>query len=143
MPTTSAAISTPAGFAPAYAVGYSDSSGQLALVSNAAPLPVATSAPAPVALSGAATASQVAGPFSPTAGRVIVVTLDGVWDGTVRLLRSTDGGATKVPLRVGGANWAEYTQPGCEQAWTETEEGTSFYLDIALNSGAVDYRVSQ
>jgi hypothetical protein len=66
-----------------------------------------------------------------------------VWDGTVRLLRSTDGGATKVPLRVGGASWAEYTQPGCEQAWTETEEGTSFYLDIALNSGTIDYRVSQ
>jgi hypothetical protein len=133
MPTTSAAISTPAGFAPAYAIGYSDLSGRLALVSNAAPLPVATLAPAPIALSGAATASQIAGPFAATAGRVIVVTLDGVWDGTVRLLRSTDG----------GASWAEYTQPGCEQAWTETEEGTSFYLDIALNSGTIDYRVSQ
>jgi hypothetical protein len=48
-----------------------------------------------------------------------------------------------VPLRVGGSAWAEYADPGCEQAWTESEEGVSFYLDIALNSGTVAYRVSQ
>jgi hypothetical protein len=59
------------------------------------------------------------------------------------LLRSTDGGSTMLPLRAGGGAWAEYTAPGCEQAWTESEEGVSFYLDIALNSGTVAYRVSQ
>jgi len=140
---TSPSISVPAGFAPACAVGYSDSGGGLALVSGATPLPVAMSAPAPAPLSGLSTVSAVAGPFVPTPGRVIVVTLDGEWDGTVRLLRSTDGGLTKARLRVGGGTWGEYTASGCEQAWTETEEGTSFYLDIALNSGAVAYRVSQ
>lgn len=143
MSITSTAITTPAGFAPAYAVGYSDPNGQLALVSDAAPLPVATSAPAPVALAGDAAVSLVAGPFEATAGRTILVTLDGQWTGTVRLLRSTDGGATKIPLRVGGAAWGEYTESGCEQAWTETEEGVSFYLDIALTSGTLAYRVSQ
>ncbi len=143
MTTTSAAISTPAGFAPAYAVGYSGANGLLALVSDAAPLPVATSAPAPLALSGEAAASETVGPFAATAGRVIVISLDGAWDGTVQLLRSTDGGTTKIPLRVGGTVWAQYTEPGCEQAWTETEEGVSFYLDIALNSGTVAYRLSQ
>jgi len=143
MPVTAPAISTPAGFAPAYAVGFSDPTGQLALVSDAAPLPVATAAPPPAALVGLSSASEVVGPFSPTVGRVILVTLDGEWDGTVRLLRSTDGGATKLPLRAGGASWAEYTQPGCEQAWTVTEAGATFYLDIALNSGTVAYRVSQ
>jgi len=140
---TATAITTPAGFAPAYAVGYSDSTGRLALVSDAAPLPVVTSAPAPAALEGEAATTEVAGPFNATAGRVIVVTLSGEWDGTVRLLRSTDAGVTKVPLRVGGAAWGEFSDAGCEQAWTETEEGTSFYLDIALNSGSVNYRVSQ
>lgn len=143
MPVTSTAISTPAGFAPAYAVGFSDPDGRLALVSSVSPLPVATSAPAPAALSGEAAASQTAGPFAATAGRVIVVSLDGVWQGTVQLLRSTDGGTTKAPLRVGGSAWAQYTTPGCEQAWTETEEGVTFYLDIVLNSGTVTYRVSQ
>ncbi|MBO0748802.1 MAG: hypothetical protein J2O44_00010 [Porphyrobacter sp.] len=140
---TSAAISIPAGFAPAYAVGYSDAGGQLALVSDAAPLPVAMSAPAPAPLVGQSAASELIGPFNATSGRVIVVTLDGEWAGTVRLLRSTDGGLTRAPLRVGGSAWAEYTESGCEQAWTETEEGASFYLDIALDSGAVSYRVSQ
>jgi hypothetical protein len=88
-------------------------------------------------------ASEVAGPFEATPARVIVVTLDGEWNGTVRLLRSTDGGLTKVPLRAGGLPWAEYSEPGTEQAWLETEEGTGFYLDMALNSGTVVYRVSQ
>lgn len=139
----SPSISVPAGFAPAYALGYADAGGQLALVSDATPLPVATAAPAPAPLTGQSAASELVGPFEPTPGRAIVVTLDGEFDGTVRLLRSTDDGLTKVPLRVGGSAWAEYTGPGCEQAWSETEEGTSFYLDIALASGTVAYRVSQ
>lgn len=139
----SPSISVPAGFAPAYALGYADAGGQLALVSDATPLPVATAAPAPAPLTGQSAASELVGPFEPTPGRAIVVTLDGEFDGTVRLLRSTDDGLTKVPLRVGGSAWAEYTAPGCEQAWSETEEGTSFYLDIALASGTVAYRVSQ
>jgi len=136
-------ISVPAGFAPAVAVGFSDADGQLALASNAAPLPVATVAPAPAPLTGESTASEVVGPFDATGGRVVVVALDGEWSGTVRLLRSTDGGATRMPLRVGGSAWAEYTASGCEQAWSETEDGASFYLDVALASGAVTYRVSQ
>ena len=140
---TSTTIAVPAGFAPAYAVGFAHDDGQLALVSNAAPLPVSTSAPAPAPLAGQAVASQLAGPFNPTVGRVILVMLSGDWTGTVRLLRSTDGGATQVPLRVGGATWGEFSQSGCEQAWFETEEGASFYLDVALDSGTLDYRVSQ
>ena len=140
---TSTSIAVPAGFAPAYAVGFSDTGGQFALVSDTAPLPVAMAAPAPSPLTGQSSASEVDGPFEPTPGRVIVVTLDGEWDGAVQLLRSTDGGLTKVPLRVGGAVWGEFDAPGCEQAWNETEHGASFYLAIALNSGTVAYRVSQ
>lgn len=136
-------ISVPAGFAPAYALGYADTNGQLALVSNSAPLPVTTSAPAPTPLVGQTGASDVIGPFSATPGRPIVVELAGDWAGTVRLLRSTDGGVTRLPLRVGGARWGEYSESGCEQAWTETEDGVAFYLDVALSSGAVAYRVSQ
>jgi hypothetical protein len=140
---TSHSISVPAGFAPAYAVGYADAAGGLALVSGTAPLPVAMAAPPPSPVLGEAAGSQMVGPFNATVGRVLVVTLGGEWIGTVRLLRSIDGGATFAPLRVGGAAWAEYTEPGCEQAWIVTEEGASFYLDIALESGSVSYRVSQ
>ena len=140
---TAPSISVPAGFAPVYAVGYSDLDGALALASYAAPLPVAMSAPAPNPLVGETTLSGTVGPFAAVTGRAILVTLDGDWQGTVRLLRSIDGGATKLALRVGGEAWSEYTSPGCEQAWSETEEGASFYLDIALDSGAVVYRVSQ
>jgi hypothetical protein len=140
---TSPPISVPAGFAPVYAVGFSDIGGKLALVSDVEPLPVTMAAPAPAPLAGQASASEVAGPFEATPARVIVVTLDGEWNGTVRLLRSTDGGLTKVPLRAGGLPWAEYSEPGTEQAWLETEEGASFYLDILLTSGSLTYRVSQ
>jgi hypothetical protein len=143
MPVTSPSISVPAGFAPAYAVGFSDTDGQLALVSDVAPLPVATALPAPAPLTGQSSASEMAGPFEATPGRVVVVTLGGQWDGTVRLLRSSDGGLTKVPLRAGGLPWAEYSQPGTEQAWLESEEGASFYLDIELTGGNLTYRVSQ
>ena len=143
MTSPTPSISVPAGFAPAYAVGYSAPDGALAIASHAAPLPVSTSAPAPTPLAGEAAASEVAGPFEATAGRTINVALDGEWTGTVRLLRSTDGGLTRAPLRVGGASWGKFTESGCEQAWSETEDGASFYLDIELTSGAVIYRVSQ
>jgi hypothetical protein len=133
----------PAGYAPAFALGFADATHNLNIVSDGLRLPVAFAAPPQAPLAGETGNSIVAGPFAATAGRVITVTLDGTWDGMVRLLRSTDGGVTMVPLRVGGSAWAEYTDPGCEQAWTESEEGVSFYLDIALNSGTVAYRVSQ
>jgi len=143
MPSPAPSISVPAGFAPAYAVGYSGADGQLALVSGAEPLPVATAGAAPAPLVGQATVSGIVGPFAATAGRVVLVTLEGEWDGAVRLLRSIDGGVTLIPLRVAGSAWGEFFASGCEQAWSETEDGVSFYLDITLVSGSVGYRVSQ
>lgn len=136
-------ISAPAGYAPTFALGFADPDVNLSLVSDGRRLPVAVAAPAPAPLVGEASASTLTGPFAATAGRVVTVSLDGEWQGTVRLLRSTDGGVSQSPLRVAGAAWAEYTSSGCEQAWSETEEGASFYLDIALTSGSVTYRVSQ
>jgi hypothetical protein len=136
-------ISAPAGYAPTFALGYADRDVNLSLVSDERPLPVAVAAPALEPLSGTTSVSTVAGPFAATAGRVVTISLDGEWQGTVRLLRSTDGGISRSPLRVAGASWAEFTASGCEQAWNETEEGVSFYLDIALASGTVAYRVSQ
>jgi len=136
-------ISAPAGFAPIFALGFADSDVNLSLVSDGMRLPVAIASPAPSPLSGETSVSTLAGPFAATAGRVVTVALDGDWQGAVRLLRSTDAGVSLTPLRVAGASWAEYTSSGCEQAWSETEEGVSFFLDIALTSGSLSYRVSQ
>lgn len=135
-------IHTPAGYASANAIGYAGSAETLVLVSEASPLPVASVAAAPAPLAGQSATPGIVGPFEAVAGRIVTVTLRGVWEGRVSLHRSTDG-TTLTPLRVAGEAWGEYDQPGCEQAWLETEDGVSFFLDIQLTSGLVDYRVSQ
>jgi hypothetical protein len=136
-------IETPAGYAPAYAIGFADPAQNLILVSEADRLPVAFLPPPPDALVGQAAASAQVGPFEAVPGRIVSVTLRGSWEGTVSLLRSTDGGATLSPLRVAGQPWGQFTAPGCEQVWLETEDGASFFLDVQLVSGTLDYRVSQ
>lgn len=136
-------ITVPAGYAPAYAIGFEGAAGQLVLVGQVERMPVATSAPAPAEFSGATSVSTIVGPFDAVADRIVSVTLGGVWEGTVRLLRSTDGGVTQDELRVAGMPWAVYTTAGCEQAWLETEDNASFYLDVQLASGTLAYKVSQ
>ncbi|MXO60756.1 hypothetical protein GRI89_14530 [Altererythrobacter salegens] len=136
-------IHTPAGYAPAFALGYSGSDSAFALVSDGERLPVAVAAPPPPPFEGQAAASQVAGPFAAIAGRAISVSLGGTWYGTATLQRSNDGVATRQVLRVAGQQWATYSASGCEQAWLETEDGATFYLDIELTSGTLAYRVSQ
>ena len=135
-------IHTPAGYASANAIGYAGSAENLVLVSEASPLPVASTPAAPPALVGYSASPGVVGPFEAVAGRIVSVTLRGVWQGKVCLRRSTDG-TTLVPLRVAGEAWGEYDRPGCEQAWLETEDGVSYFLELQLVSGVVDYRVSQ
>jgi hypothetical protein len=147
-------VKLPAGYAPAFAVGYADASGNLVLAGPGDPLPVTLdsgtievqaveSAPPPAPLSGSASASGLAGPFAPVAGRAVTLALSGSWDGTVQLTRSTDEGATRLPLTAGGLPWGVYTANACEQAWFESEEGAELYLEIALASGEVDYRIAQ
>ena len=105
-------LQTPAGFAPAFALGLDDGTGHLALVSDARPLPVMSlsasnsgPAAAPQPLAGETSVSVRVGPFAPAPGRTIVLTLSGEWEGTVRLLRSVDNGVTCHPLTLAGAPW--------------------------------------
>lgn len=138
-------ISTPAGYAPAFAIGYSDA-GSLAMVDSGRPLPVLTQ-PAPVSvpapLQGTATGTAQPGPFVPVARRPIMLTLSGTWQGRVKVLRSVDGGTTRLPLTLGGVAWADFTTTACEPIWIEEEAGTSLYLDVALTSGSLAYRLAQ
>lgn len=138
-------VAAPARFVPAQAIAFGTAGTNAIGVSNATPLPVQTIMPPSTShpLTGTANVSVVAGPFMPDTGRAIWATLTGEWDGLVRLLRSVDGGATRLPLTVGGANWAEFSGNANEPVGIESEAGASYYLDIVLNSGTLGYRVSQ
>jgi len=138
-------ISTPAGYAPAFAIGYADAQAKLTTVTATEPLPVTVTnaAAAPEAVTGQTSTAAVVGPFSAAPGLPVSVALSGTWTGTAQLLRSTDGGTTKLPLRIGGSTWGTFSEPGVEQVWVDSETGVSFYLDIAPASGTITYRVSQ
>lgn len=110
------------------------------------PLPVTQAALAPAAslsVSGATATSQTIGPFVPVLGRQIWLTLSGTWAGRVQLLRSTDGGATKLPLTVAGQSWAVFTGPANEPVVEETVSNASYFLAVTLNSGTLTYQVTQ
>lgn len=147
-------ISLPAGYAPAFAIGYSGPTGDLAVVDGATPLPVALSAStvlsvqqasvtAPAALEGSATAALLTGPFTPQAGRPVMITLSGTWQGQVQVQRSADAGATRHKLTAAGLPWGNYTGNACEVVWIENEDAARLYLDIAVTSGTLTYRIAQ
>ena len=137
-------ISSPASYVAPTAVGFADSAGNLVLGSDDTPLPTgAARAEVPAALSGQASQPFVAGPFAPLADAPIHLELAGGWTGRVDLLRSSDGGTTRRGLTAGGMPWASFTGNVNEAVWQEGERGVSFYLDIAIDTGTVSYRVSQ
>ena len=138
-------ISFPAAFAPVTAVAYGSLGSDATCVDSAHPLPVTVkqAATASTALTGTASASGDAGPFAPELGRAIVLTTSGTWTGTVQLLRSTDGGTTKLPLTVGGISWAAFTANCNEPVWVEADADATFYLALTVVSGTIAYRVSQ
>ena len=140
-------IESPAKYATSFAVGFSDTAGDLALVTSSTPLPVTLQAsalaPPPPPLSGTASASGLIGPFSAVPGVPIHLQLGGIWSGRVSLVRSVDGGATTSALTLGGSRWASFTASVNEPVWEDSDSSATFYLDITLASGAVAYRVSQ
>jgi hypothetical protein len=153
MPSTKP-ISLPAGFAPAFAIGFSDQSGELAIVDTGKPLPVSLPTDTPIAvqpvspvapapLEGEASADTLAGPFVPVAGKPVVLTLGGSWEGSVQVERSTDAGATRHGLTAAGNPWGNYTGNACEIVWAEEEACAELYLDIVIASGTLEYRIAQ
>ena len=141
-------ISFPGRFAPGVALAYADAAGSALQVSSATPLPVAvvsggSTGAVPPALSGTTAVALTAGPFAPLAARALVLALTGTWTGTVKLLRSTDGGVTRLPLSMGGAPHAVFAANVCEPVWEESEAAATFYLQLDPASGAVAYRLAQ
>jgi len=58
------------------------------------------------------------------------------------VLRSTDGGTTRLPLTAGGLPWASFTGNCNEIVITATDSAT-YYLAFQISSGTVTYRVGQ
>jgi len=104
---------------------------------------IAVSPAAPTTLTGFANAPMLAGPFSPTPGRPIHLTLSGTWQGMITLLRSADEGVSKHPLTIGGRSWGRFTGNVCEPVWEEQVDATRLFLAIDLESGQVDYELAQ
>lgn len=142
MPSTP--LQTPGRFVAPVAVSFANPAGDSEVVSGANPLPVyaAPLAP-PAALAGLATASGVFGPFAPRLGQPVMLALSGTWSGTVRVLRSTDGGATKLALTALGQPYGIYTANLCEAVWEDGEAGAALYLDVTIAGGALTYRMGQ
>lgn len=142
MPTSP--LKTPAGYVPQMAISFANSIGDADLVSITNPIPIQeqpfVAAPA---LSGTASASGQIGPFQPRAGRAIVLTLSGNWAGTVKLLRSVNGGTTKLPVTALGLPYGVFTGNVCEPIWEESESAALLYLDVTLTSGTLSYRMGQ
>lgn len=138
-------ISVPAGYAPAFAIGFAASSGgDLSIVEPSRPLPVTSvQPPASSPLTGTVQAQTTAGPFIPAAARPVFLTLAGLWQGNVIIARSTDGGATLQPLTLAGEPWPSFTSNACEAVWEEYEAGAALYLIADVTSGSLQYRLSQ
>lgn len=137
-------IQLPAGFAPAFALGYSDENGDFVLAKASAPFPVTTGDRArPAPLEGSASASTLAGPFTPVSGISVMLELTGTWTGSVQLQRSSNNGATLQDVTLAGSQWDNYAANVCEPVWDESEPGAELYLAITIDSGTLNYRVSQ
>ena len=139
-------IFSPGPYVPQHAVAFAAGDGTASTVSWANRLPVdtgssvaATSSP----LAGTASASTLAGPFTPQPGRVITLGLSGSWAGNVQVPRATDGGVTRLPLTAGGVACANFTGNACEPVSDATDAAATFYLAITLTSGALTYRMVQ
>lgn len=145
MPSSNMAILAPAGYAPVTAFAFDDGSGGALVVQRSRPLPTmpVIAAAISVPLVGSTAATGRFGPFVPELGRDLWITVSGVWAGTVRLLRSIDGGATKQGLTIAGDPWAVFTANANEAIGGESDASATYYLDLVLTSGTLTYRVAQ
>ena len=90
-------------------------------------------------LPGAAAASRLEGESG-----AITVTLAGEWRGTVSVLRSSDGGATRQPLTfVDGSAKGVWSGNVNTAIGEESVAGARYYLQFARVSGTLSFRVEQ
>lgn len=96
---------------------------------------------APVA--AAKTDASCTGAFTPLAGRAFNVSGWGTFVATWQLVRSFDGGVTKLPITAAGTQLYVWTAPASEEA-EELEYGVSYYVCVtSYTSGTLNIRISQ
>lgn len=139
-------IVAPSTIVPPSGQAFARADGSTAVVSPSDPLPTTPGPLGPsgvTALTGTSTGAQTVGPFVPVLGRPITLALAASsWPGgNVQLLRSTDGGVTKLPLTPAGVTIGTYSGPGADSPWIETESGATYYL--SLPGSGITYRVAQ
>ena len=151
---TSLSIQTPGPYIPAVAIDFAAPDGTSTHVSAAAPLPTSgrnDGLTTSTALAGiiADTAVHLVGPFVPQVGRDIWVTINATSaTGNAQLLRSTDGGTTRLGLTAGGNAWASWVFTATtgaivnEQVLTASD-GATYYLAITLAGGSASWRIGQ
>lgn len=103
-------------------------------------VPAATSTP----IQGTVTGNSSTEAFTPQLGRDMYITLSGTWTGTVRVQRSTDGGATWNNITIGGGQpWGLYTTNADEVVDTPTDGDATYRLGYNVSTGSVTYRLGQ
>lgn len=90
------------------------------------------------------------GPFTPQLARDIWVTIVGTGaSGTAQLLRSTDGGTTKLGITTNGEPWALWSFSSLtgsvvnEATASESSTSATYYLTVTLTAGSVTCSVYQ
>jgi hypothetical protein len=123
--------------------------GNAALSLLTAPFVAATAAPLTAAIGD--TAAHVLGPLLPQLNRPIWVTLNAMVQasGTAQLLRSTDGGTTRMAITRNSVVIGSFSFNAVagaivnEPVQIETDASATYYLAITLTSGTVSVRVAQ
>ena len=135
----------PAAYVPYHALAFTGLSDEALAVGSQQPLPVTATfgLAASTPLAGTLSASAIVGPFEPELGRAIWLTLSGSWSGSVTVKRSTDAGATRLPLTAGGLAWAAFSANANEPVAEESVAEAAYYLDVTLVSGTLAYAVMQ
>ena len=123
--------------------------GNAALAAIAALFGAATSAALTAVIGD--TAAHILGPFSPQLSRRIWLTVNATSaaTGTAQLLRSNDGGTTRIGVTQSGSIAGSYRFSAVtgaivnEPVLTETDASATYYLTITLAAGSVAVRLAQ
>jgi hypothetical protein len=123
--------------------------GNAALATISSPFIAATSTPLTATISD--TNTHALGPFAPQYSRQIWLTLNATAaaSGVAQLLRSNDGGTTRIGVTQGGSVAGCYQFSGVtgaivnEPILTETDATATYFLSITLTAGSVTVRVAQ
>lgn len=139
-------VQGPGGFAPQVAIAFGTLSGTATAVDASNPLPTRAtlggSSAAPLA--GSTAVSATLGPFVPDLARPVRLVLSGTWAGSVQLLRSRDGGTTKLGLTYSDGSAAGIWSGNLNAAVAEeTVAGATFYLQATLSAGTLNYVLEQ